>query len=181
MDAPFLPAVNKAKDVKTIAWLRDLAGIRHPAISIKKRGKGTIMTIHFDIVRLLNTERSHSEFPVFRKVLSALLKHYGKAAPLKVQGEGILAQSVIKNENIAVTLLPLKAGALPCSSMVIPSKEIIDSNARYVVSTLGTGKARIVKSRNGRDSWSGAELLKGIKLTIEKSRGYQLLEIVKQK
>jgi len=178
---PFSPVTNQAEDVTTIAWLTDAEGNRFPAISQRKAGKGTLLSVHFDLARLLNDERVQSGFPVFCKVANALINHFGKSEALIVDGEARLAQSVIKNGDLAVTLLPRDSGQLPAFANIIPSHAIIVPSAQYDVNTLATGKAEAVNNKDGGSVWSGEELLKGIKVTIEKERGYQLLEIVKRK
>ncbi len=180
-ETPFFPVTNQTGDVVTIAWLESYDGVRFPAISIKKIGKGTLIVLHFDIVSLLNSERERSDFPVFRKIINALINHFGKTAPLVIDGEAKLAQSVIKNGDLAITLLPRDSGTVPAFANIIPSQMIIVPSAKYDVNTLATGKAEAVKNKDGGNIWSGAELFKGVKITIGKERGYQLLEIIKRK
>ncbi|MFA6568521.1 MAG: hypothetical protein WCS96_09940 [Victivallales bacterium] len=180
-ETPFLPVTNQTEDVITIAWLNDSAGGRLPAISQRKAGKGTLVSVHFDLARLLNDERAQSGFPVFRKVVNALINHFGKPEPLAVDGEAKLAQSVIKNGDLAVTLLPRDPGLLPAFANIVPSQAIIVPSAKYDVNTLATGKAETVNNKDGGNIWSGEELLKGVKVAIGKERGYQLLEIIKHK
>ena len=180
-ETPFLPVTNQAEDITTIAWLTDAEGHRFPAISKRKTGKGTLVSVHFDLARLLNEEREQSCFPVFRKVVNALIEHFGKSAPLIVDGEAKLAQSVNKSGDLAITLLPRNPSELPAFENIIPSHAIIVPSAKYSVNTLATGKPEAVNNKDGGNIWSGTELIKGVKVTIGKERGYQLVEIIKQK